>query len=81
MREESDIQSIDDITEQHQVAVVTGTTHEDAISGTGAEVVPLEDDAETLRQLDRGDVDAVVTDFLVGLINIEDHGFDFRTSW
>ncbi|WP_350343772.1 transporter substrate-binding domain-containing protein [Proteinivorax tanatarense] len=77
VEENSDINGIDDLTDSHQVAVVTGTTFEEAVAETGAEIVPLEDDAETLRQLDSSDVDAVVTDYLVGLINIEEHGYNF----
>ncbi|WP_353893395.1 transporter substrate-binding domain-containing protein [Proteinivorax hydrogeniformans] len=80
VREDSDINGIDDITDSHQVAVVIGTTFEDVVAETGAEIVPLEDDAEVLRQLDSGDVDAIVTDYLVGIINIEEQGFDFRPA-
>jgi ABC-type amino acid transport substrate-binding protein len=62
----------------YTVGVVTGTTFEKKARefANVKEVKLYEDDNQTLRELNAGRVDAVVTDRLVGLIGIKEGGYD-----
>lgn len=75
---DSGINSWDDIQEGMEIGVVTGTTFAGAVEDLGATAVFYDGDDMTLRELDRGSLDGVITDYLVGLMAIEEHGYDFQ---
>ena len=77
VREDSEIDSLDDLEGLH-IGVVTGTTFADVVEDLGGTAVFFDGDDMTLRELSRGNVDGVITDFLVGLMAIEEFGYDFE---
>ncbi len=77
VRADSDIETLEDM-EGLEIAVVTGTTFADVVEELGATAVFFDGDDMTLRELDRGNVDGVITDFLVGLMAVEEFGYDFE---
>ncbi|WP_280770734.1 transporter substrate-binding domain-containing protein [Salipaludibacillus daqingensis] len=76
VRSDSDISSIDDIDENTEVAVSLGSTYEDMIKDYTEDVSTYDSDVVALQALDQGRHDAVVTDRLIGLINIEEQDLD-----
>ncbi|RNA70239.1 transporter substrate-binding domain-containing protein [Alteribacter keqinensis] len=77
-RSDSDIQGLDDIDENTEVAVAEGTTYHTMIQDYTTDIVTYDSDVVALQTLAQGRHDAVVTDRLVGLINIEDQGLDLE---
>jgi polar amino acid transport system substrate-binding protein len=77
-RSDSDIQSLEDIDENTEVAVAEGTTYHTMIQDYSEEIVTYDSDVVALQTLSQGRHDAVITDRLVGLINIEDQGLDIE---
>ncbi|MBM7096556.1 transporter substrate-binding domain-containing protein [Bacillus sp. H-16] len=77
-RSDSDIQGIDDIDENTEVAVAEGTTYHTMIQDYTTDIVTYDSDVVALQTLAQGRHDAVVTDRLVGLINIEDQDLDLE---
>lgn len=69
-----------DITSDMRIAVVTGTTFAAQVEEWGATPVYFESDAFTLRELADGDVDGVITDRLVALMAMQEHGYDFTLA-
>jgi len=80
VRADSEITSIDDITEDTEVAVSLGSTYEDMIADYTQDVATYDSDVVALQTLDQGRHDAVVTDRLIGLINIEEQGLDIMMA-
>lgn len=80
VRSDSDITSIDDINEETEVAVSLGSTYEDMIADYTEDVSTYDSDVVALQALDQGRHDAVVTDRLIGLINIEEQGLDIMMT-
>ncbi|SER91547.1 transporter substrate-binding domain-containing protein [Salipaludibacillus aurantiacus] len=80
VRPDSDIASIDDITEDTNVAVALATTYEDMIADYTTDVSTYDSDVVALQSLDQGRHDAVVTDRLIGLINIEEQGLNLEMA-
>lgn len=76
----SDIGSVDDIDENTNVAVALATTYEDLIQDYTNDVSTYDSDVVALQSLDQGRHDAVITDRLVGLINIEEQGLDIEMA-
>ncbi|PYZ95017.1 ABC transporter substrate-binding protein [Salipaludibacillus keqinensis] len=76
VRPDSDIASIDDITEDVNVAVALATTYEAMIEDYTTDVSTYDSDVVALQSLDQGRHDAVVTDRLIGLINLEEQDLD-----
>ncbi|WP_026690561.1 transporter substrate-binding domain-containing protein [Alteribacter aurantiacus] len=77
-RSDSDIQGLEDIDENTEVAVAEGTTYHTMIQDYTTDIVTYDSDVVALQTLSQGRHDAVVTDRLVGLINIEDQGLDLE---
>ncbi|TMW71617.1 transporter substrate-binding domain-containing protein [Alteribacter natronophilus] len=77
-RSDSDIQSLEDIDENTEVAVAEGTTYHTMIQDYTENTVTYDSDVVALQTLSQGRHDAVVTDRLVGLINIEDQELDIE---
>ncbi|QNO14827.1 transporter substrate-binding domain-containing protein [Alkalicella caledoniensis] len=73
----SGISSFEDM-EGLEIGVVTGTTFADVVEELGATPVFYDGDDMTLRELDNGNIDGVITDFLVGLMAIEEFNYDFE---
>ena len=61
------ITSLDQITADTVIGVVTGTTFEKDVKKLGAQVRLYEDDNQTLMELINGRIDAVITDRVVGV--------------
>ncbi len=64
---DSGINSVDDLTSNHTIGLVTGTTFENDAKELGTKVKLYEDDNQTLIELLNGRVDGVLTDRIVGL--------------
>ncbi|MGH0052011.1 MAG: transporter substrate-binding domain-containing protein, partial [Sphaerochaetaceae bacterium] len=71
VRKDSGITSIDDLTPEHTIGLVTGTTFEGDAKNLGTKVKLYEDDNQTLIELLNGRVDGVFTDRIVGLNAID----------
>ena len=67
VRKDSGLTDISDFTEDHVVALVTGTTFEKDAEKAGLKFKLYEDDNQTLMELINGRVDGVLTDRIVGL--------------
>jgi polar amino acid transport system substrate-binding protein len=67
VRKGSDIEGPEDLTSDHTIGLVTGTTFEKDAEKLGVEVKLYEDDNQTLMELLNGRVDGVLTDRIVGL--------------
>lgn len=78
VRSDSDISSIDDVSGSTEVAVAEGTTYHTMIQDYTSNTPTYDSDIVALQALAQGRHDAVVTDRLVGLINIEDMGLDIK---
>lgn len=76
VREDSDIDSVEDIA-GHTVGVVLGTTFEEDARELDAELNLYEGDNETMMELDSGRVDGVITDRVVAIEFINE-GFDVK---
>lgn len=79
VRADSDYESIEDLPEDARIGIVVGTTFEEIAEEYG-ETVGYEDDGYTLNELENGRVEAVITDRLVAIKNIEEHGYDFELA-
>jgi polar amino acid transport system substrate-binding protein len=64
---DSGINSVEDLTSEHTLGLVTGTTFENDAKVLGTKVKLYEDDNQTLIELLNGRVDGVLTDRIVGL--------------
>jgi len=64
---DSGINSTADLTENHNVGLVTGTTFAQDAEKLGVSIKYYEDDNQTLMELINGRLDAVITDRVVGL--------------
>lgn len=81
VRPGSTIQSIEDITDEHAIGVALGTTYEEEARDYTSNVSTYESDVTALRDLATSEnLDAVITDRLVGLINIEETGFELEMA-
>lgn len=78
VREDSDITDFTDIDENTEVAVAEGTTYHDMIVDYTSKVATYDSDVVALQALAQGRHDAVITDRLVGLINIQEQGLDLK---
>lgn len=78
VRPDSDINGIDDVDENTEVAVAEGTTYHSMIQDYTTNTPTYDSDVVALQALSQGRHDAVITDRLVGLINIEDQGLDIQ---
>lgn len=67
VRKDSGLTDISDFTEDHVVALVTGTTFEKDAEKAGLKFKLYEDDNQTLMELINDRVDGVLTDRIVGL--------------
>ncbi len=80
VRPDSDISGLEDLNEDTEVAVAEGTTYQTMIEDYTTNVVVYDSDVVALQALSQGRHDAVITDRLVGLINIEDAGLEIQTA-
>ncbi|MBU9710976.1 transporter substrate-binding domain-containing protein [Evansella tamaricis] len=78
VRGDSGIGSINDVDDSTEVAVAEGTTYHTMIQDHTTNIATYDSDVVALQALAQGRHDAVVTDRLVGLINIEEQGFDIE---
>lgn len=63
-------------TQKFEIGVTTGTTyHEWADKFENVDVMPYKDDTITLWEVHSGRVDAIITDRIVGTININERGY------
>lgn len=76
VRPDSELTGIEDITDDVDVAVALATTYADLVSDYTSEISTYDSDVVALQALAQGRHDAVITDRLVGLINIEEQGLD-----
>ncbi len=67
VRKDSGITSVEDLTEDHTIGLVTGTTFEQDATDLGVQAKLYEDDNQTLLELINGRNDGVLTDRVVGL--------------
>lgn len=74
---DSDIQSIDELAGK-AVGLVTGTTFESDANSLNAEIKLYKDDNQTLMELNNGNLDAVITDRVVGVNAINSGNFDLK---
>lgn len=73
--------SIDDITETTVIGIALGTSYEPVAEEYTNEIRPYESDVTALRDLASSDnLEAVITDRLVGLIAIEETGFELEMA-
>ncbi|UCZ52133.1 transporter substrate-binding domain-containing protein [Bacillus shivajii] len=80
VRPDSDLTSIEDVDEDTNVAVALATTYEDMIQDYTTDVSTYDSDVIALQALAEGRHDAVVTDRLVGLINIEEQDLNLEMA-
>ncbi|WP_096189589.1 transporter substrate-binding domain-containing protein [Evansella halocellulosilytica] len=80
VRPDSDISSIDDVDEDTNVAVALATTYEEMIQDYTSDVSTYDSDVVALQSLAQGRHDAVVTDRLVGLININEQDLELEMT-
>ncbi len=66
-RKDGTIRTIEDLTSNHTLGLVTGTTFEQDAMTLGTKVKLYEDDNQTLIELLNGRIDGVLTDRIVGL--------------
>lgn len=66
-RKDSAIKQVEDLTADHTLGLVTGTTFEKDAQMLGTKVKLYEDDNQTLIELLNGRIDGVLTDRIVGL--------------
>lgn len=78
VRSDSRITGVGDVDESTEVAVAEGTTYHTMIQDYTTNIATYDSDVVALQALAQGRHDAVVTDRLVGLINIEDMGLDIQ---
>jgi ABC-type amino acid transport substrate-binding protein len=75
------LQSIEDVTNDHVVGVALGTSYEPVAREHTENVSTYESDVTALRDLATSEnLDAVITDRLVGLIAIEETGFEIEMA-
>ncbi len=74
---DSVIQSVDEL-EGKAVGLVTGTTFENDASSLNADIKLYKDDNQTLMELNNGNLDAVITDRVVGVNAINSGNFNLK---
>ncbi|RBW71571.1 transporter substrate-binding domain-containing protein [Bacillus taeanensis] len=77
-RPDSDIQGLDDLNDETEVAVGLATTYETLAKDYTTNIQTYDSDVTALRALDQGEHDAVITDLIVGEIAIEESGFSLE---
>lgn len=76
VRPDSTLTGLADITDDIDVAVALATTYADLVGDYTSQISTYDSDVVALQALAQGRHDAVITDRLVGLINIEEQGLD-----
>jgi polar amino acid transport system substrate-binding protein len=81
VKKDSDIKGIEDLTDQSVVGVALGTSYEPVAREHTQAVSTFESDVTALRDLSTSkNLEAVITDRLVGLIAIEETGFEIKMA-
>ncbi|WP_202080250.1 transporter substrate-binding domain-containing protein [Caldalkalibacillus salinus] len=79
--EGSDIESLEQMNDDHVIGVALGTSYEPVAREYTSQVSTYESDVTALRDLSVSEnLDAVITDRLVGLIAIEETGFEIEMA-
>lgn len=75
VHKDSPLQSVEEL-KGKSIGLVTGTTFENDAVALGAEVKLYKDDNQTLMELNNGNLDAVITDRIVGINAMNGEKFD-----
>jgi polar amino acid transport system substrate-binding protein len=78
VRADSDIRSVDDLTQDTTIAILMESVYEDLAREYTDNLKFYESDVTALKDLNLGRADAVITDQMVGLINAERKGLDIQ---